>query len=178
MKKIVILSIALGILVSAQVFSQKWIAGGEAGVTFNSNNTGSVSTSTNSFTFSPLLGYAINNKFDIGVKLIITNDTSNATTFGFAGWGRYGLFGTGNLTLGALGTIGFTNTSYNAGPDLKTFFIGVLPNAEYRLSNHVSVYSNIGGISFERRWSTSNSSNTIFYLGIKDKVDLGFFFRF
>jgi long-subunit fatty acid transport protein len=190
MKKTVMLSIVLVALVCAQGFSQSWIVGGEAGLTFGSRKSSGTKTSLNYFTLSPTIGYVIDDKIDVGGRLILesgkidftvggTTNRVTATTFGLAAWGRYYLLSLGSLDLRAWGEIGFSNTSYSGGgTSTKSFWISAVPNLEYRFTDRVSIYTNIGGVGFERSWRDSNNSETSFGLSVSDQISLGFFLRF
>ncbi|MDR0388802.1 MAG: hypothetical protein LBH73_01890 [Spirochaetaceae bacterium] len=172
MKKI-ILCVSLGALICAQGFSQNWMVGGDVGFGYKSTKVNGRSNSDAVFSFSPLIGYALTNKIDMGVQLLFKNEP---TTFGFAGWGRYHLLGGGAFGVNALGAVGFSNVDRSSS-DYKTFFIGLMPNFEYRLGNRVSVYSNIGGIRFTHGWSDSDNGNTDFKITIEDGVTLGAMLR-
>ncbi|MDR1177670.1 MAG: hypothetical protein LBK64_02455 [Spirochaetaceae bacterium] len=181
MKKTIMLSVVFAVLVCVQGFSQNWIVGGEVGLSFGSTKRGGT-TSTSSFTLSPMVGYVISDKIDVGGRLILERrdiGITDSTEFGLAAWGRYHLLSLGSLELRALGDIGFSNTSYSSGSDEKKFWIAVLPNFEYRFTDRVSIYTNIGLVKFERSWRNSNYSDTDFSLGVSTKdISIGFFLRF
>jgi opacity protein-like surface antigen len=195
MKKTVMLSIVLVVLVCAQGFSQSWIVGGEAGLSFGSTKNSGTKTSISGFALSPMVGYVIDDKIDVGGKLILerveaeidfpwggsSGNVITATTFGLAAWGRYYLLSLGSLELRALGEIGFSNTSVDASgqKDIKSFWISAVPNFEYRFTDRVSIYTNIGGVEFTRIWTDGDNSYTDFSLGLStDQISLGFFLRF
>jgi hypothetical protein len=181
MKKTVVLATALAALVCVQGFSQKLMIGGEAGFSFGSRKSGNVTSDTSGFTFSPILGYAISDKFDLGGRLILEREDTGTTTttFGVAGWGRFHLLNMGKVDARLLGEIGYSNASNNisGSKDQKSFWVALLPNFEYRVANHVSLYTNIGGIRFTRGWTDSDHSSTSFRFALEDTIGLGFIFR-
>jgi hypothetical protein len=192
MKKTIMFAVVFAVLVCAQGFTQNWIVGGGAALSFGSAKHSGATVSTSTLFLNPMVGYVIDDKIDVGGELILgrvkgeidipgfgTQDAT-ATTFGLAAWGRYYLLSLGSLDLRALGEIGFSNSSvdFPGADDQKSFWITVAPNFEYRFTDRVSIYTNIGSIGFERSWSDSDNSETTFGLSVSDQISLGFFLRF
>lgn len=154
---------AAAVLACMTVNAQIWV-GGSLG--FNSNKYDSPTSIDNpdcseiTLDFSPVVGYALNDKMDVGAELNITTvnnvncvEDVKKATFGITPFARYKFFEAGKLSFHAQAQLSYQHNSYKtpaADSDSNIFNIGVKPLIKYSLSDNIAIVSSFGWLGFTK----------------------------
>jgi len=190
---------ALITLVAASVTcasAQMWVGGslgfghkaseteGQVDKNFNSKH------DYNSLSFSPEIGYDLNDRWSVAVGLeyahsvseyeSIFESTSTTTTNSFSiepyvryhalKWGKLGLFVDGGVSYGFSHINGSGDTS-------NDFAVFVSPGLSYRLNDRFVLVSHISGLKYTHSWYDEADNNSdVFNFGLSSSLSLGVYF--
>ena len=181
MKKIVMMAVMAVAALSAN--AQVWV-GGEVGFNTTKNtikvNGYSTDKTTNNFTLAPEVGYNLNEKWAVAMKLGfihaddnedlrgIINDAlpfeigSIATNaFSINPYARYTFVKAGNFSVFADGGIAYANVHVNGMADyfknVNQFKVGINPGVTYAISPKVSLVAHLGDLSYQNTWSKAKN---------------------
>jgi hypothetical protein len=147
-------------------FSQVFI-GGSLSYQHSDQKIDNSSTKSDKITISPLIGYRFG-KADLGLSFVYGNDSGSnyeISDIGFGIFGDYNFFTADKFSI--LGRAGFQYTNMkdiylypNAETNLNLHVIGIniSPYFEYKLLERLTLYTSIGGITFNHRWGNSKKS--------------------
>ena len=207
MKKIVMMAVMAVAALSAN--AQVWV-GGEVGFNSTKNtvkiNGVSSSETTNNFTLAPEIGYNLNEKWAVAMKLgfihaddnsdvkALINDAlpfpiSSVATNAFAinPYVRYTVVKAGNFSFFVDGGIGYANIHVNGMADyfknVNQFKVGVNPGVTYAISPKVSLVAHLGDLSYQNTWSKAKNydvkvSQGKFNIGIWNSISFGAYYNF
>lgn len=209
MKKIMMTLAAVA--VAATMNAQVWV-GGEVG--FNSdkttvkNNGVSSSYSTNNFTIAPEIGYNLNEKWAVAMKIGFTHSEDNgaimamiqeaapglpingklmSNTFSINPYARYTFVKAGNFSAFVDGGISFATIHVNNLSDqmnnISSFGVAVKPGIAYALSEKVGLVAHLGDLSFNTMWTKAKNvdvkvTNNKFNASFWNAISFGAYYNF
>jgi len=176
MKKIFMMAVMAVAALSAN--AQVWV-GGEVG--FNTNtNTVKVSgissdKTTNYFVIAPEVGYNLNEKWAVAMKLGFNHSDNNAeitelvnssydlnlrstatNAFSINPYVRYTFVKAGNFSFFADGGVGYASIHVNGTSDymknINQFKVGINPGVTYAISPKVTLVAHVGDLSYQNMW--------------------------
>ena len=173
------------VAVAATMNAQVWV-GGEVGFTGDKttvkNNGVSSSYSTNNFTIAPEIGYNLNEKWAVAMKIGFTHSEDNgairamiqeaapelhingklmSNTFSINPYARYTFVKAGNFSAFVDGGISFATIHVNNLSDqmnnISSFGVAVKPGIAYALSEKVGLVAHLGEISYNAMWTKAKN---------------------
>jgi len=166
MKKIFMMAVMAVAALSAN--AQVWV-GGEVGFTSSHVNTnygvGTVCETAKEFSFQPEVGYSLNDKFDVAIKLGYAYASEkefskagkaydNVNTWTVNPYVRYKFVKAGNFFAFVDGGIGYA-TAHAKGvkKNVNIFGVNITPGIAYSVSNKVTLVSHLGeGLYYNHTW--------------------------
>ncbi|MBQ4278266.1 MAG: porin family protein [Bacteroidaceae bacterium] len=186
MKKIILSALVAVCTLSAS--AQTWI-GGEVGFNSSTTKIGGVKTTATTFTVAPEVGYTLNDKFDVAVKVAYGHASHNDEILGAQlgdferanaievnPYVRYTFARTGALSFFIDGGLTYA-TAHVKGLDENANAFGVAfnPGLAYGLSDKVSLVAHIGDASYSHtKWGAIK--NDQFNLGLTNAITFGVYF--
>lgn len=180
MKKLIMAALVAVASVSAN--AQYW-AGGEVG--FNTSRTsldGHTLGKENQVTLAPEVGYKLNDKWDVAVKLeyehVDEKHGTNANGFAFNPYVRYTYFKSGKFTAFIDGgfSYGFIHES-GVDDNLNQWQIALNPGISYGLTDKVGLVAHVGDLSWTFAKQGDVKNNT-FDLGVTNAITFGAYVNF
>ena len=207
MKKIVMMAVMAVAALSAN--AQVWI-GGEVGFNTTTNtikvNGASTDKTTNNFILAPEVGYNLNEKWAVAMKLgfIHADDNSDVkglisnvlpfeigsiatNAFAINPYVRYTFVKAGNFSFFADGGIGYANIHVNGMSDyfknINQLKVGINPGVTYAISPKVSLVAHLGDLSYQSTWSKAKNydvkvSQNKFNIGLWNSISFGAYYNF
>jgi outer membrane protein W len=183
MKKIMMTLAAVA--VAATMNAQVWV-GGEIG--FNAdkttvkNNGVSNDVTTNNFTIAPEIGYNLNEKWAVAMKIGFVHSEDNGVIksmienagFNVAGkamtnafsinpYARYTFFKAGNFSAFVDGGISYSTVHINNMSDvmnnINSFGVAINPGISYAVSEKVGLVAHLGDLSFNTSWTKAKNAD-------------------
>lgn len=137
-----------------------------------------------SLDFSPVVGYSLNDKMDVGVELGFNSiknvsciEDYNVTEFAITPFARYKFFEAGKLSVHAQAQVSFMHDSREIGDidnKYNTFNIGVKPLIKYALTDNIAIVSSFGWFGFEKQ----QDSYTTLDLEASSELSFGIYYAF
>jgi hypothetical protein len=173
----VILFALFAAIVTQHGFSQVFL-GGSLSYQHMSSKISNTSGDSDIIEISPLFGYRINH-LDLGLLFLYQSeaslsDSDETSNIGFGIFGSYNFFTVDRFSISGKVTAQYINGKYAMDNDtgdpyyitysieqnINTIGISIIPVFEYKLFEHFSLYTSIGGIFFSHSWGeiTGNSS--------------------
>ena len=178
MKKIVMMAVMAVAAVSAN--AQVWV-GGEVGFNTSTNTVKisdvSVDKTTNNFVLAPEVGYNLNEKWAVAMKLGFIHSDNNAevtelinnsgvfpfnlkstatNAFSINPYARYTFVKAGNFSFFVDGGVGYASVHVNGMSDycnnINQFNVGINPGVTYAVSPKVSLVAHVGDLSYQNMW--------------------------
>lgn len=175
MKKIILFALFAAII-TRHGFSQVFL-GGSLSYQHIGSKISNASVDSDILEISPLLGYRINH-FDLGVLFLYQSETSSdsdeATNIGFGILGAYKFFTADRFSISGRAAAQYIKGKYTIENDtgspyyipysieqeINTLGISITPVFEYKLFEHFTLYTGIGGISFSHSWGEISGSSS------------------
>ena len=202
MKKIVMMAVMAVAALSAN--AQVWV-GGEVGfnTTKNTVKIAGVSSdkTTNNFVLAPEVGYNLNEKWAVAIKLGFGHSDNNAeitelindnydlglkstatNAFSINPYARYTFVKAGNFSVFADGGVGYTSIHVNGTSDylnnINQFRVGINPGVAYAISPKVSLVAHVGDLSYQNTWCKAKNvdvkvSQGKFNIGLWNSISFG-----
>jgi hypothetical protein len=209
MKKIVMMAVMAVAALSAN--AQVWICG-EVGFNTSTNTVKVAGVSsdktTNNFVIAPEIGYNLNEKWAVAMKIgyvhagnneeikeLINNygvlpfnlgsTTTNAFTIN--PYARYTFVKAGNFSFFVDGGVGYSSVHVNGLSDymknINLIKVGINPGVTYAISPKVSLVAHVGDLSYQNMWSKAKNvdlkvSQGKFNIGLWNSISFGAYYNF
>ena len=183
MKKIMMTLAAVA--VAATMNAQVWV-GGEIG--FNAdkttvkNNGVSNDVTTNNFTIAPEIGYNLNEKWAVAMKIGFVHSEDNGViksmienagfnvpgkamtnAFSINPYARYTFFKAGNFSAFVDGGVSYSTVHINNMSDvmnnINSFGVAINPGISYAVSEKVGLVAHLGDLSFNTSWTKAKNAD-------------------
>jgi len=180
MKKVLFAIAAMAACVSAS--AQLWL-GGVVGFGNTSYYTEGAKSSTQ-WRFAPTVGYALDDKLDVGLKLDLqgTSGDTKYTSIGIKPFVRYTFFSAGDFSFFADGQVGYNYNKYGDGDGTWNFVVSVNPGIKYQLSEHFTVAGMLygEGLFFRHYKEPADKTGTSNQFGLEcgSSLNFGLFYTF
>ncbi len=206
MKKIMMTLAAVA--VAATMNAQVWV-GGELGISTTKDKVerGGVSTDYNAtnFTFAPELGYNLDEKWSVAIKLGFAHNEADAdaqnlvsdflpingklmtNSFSIKPYVRYTFVKAGNFSAFVDGGISYSSVHVNnlskVINNINAFGVSVNPGISYAVSEKVGLVAHIGDLSYNTMWCKAKDvdvkvSKSGFNLGLWNSISFGAYYNF
>lgn len=209
MKKIMMTLAAVAF--AATMNAQVWV-GGEVG--FNTNkstvkdNGVSTSVTSNNFTFAPEIGYNLNEKWAVAIKIGFAHNEDNGdikslieeysglalrgtklmtNAFSINPYVRYNFVKAGNFTAFVDGGISYATVHINnmsqVMENVNSFGIAINPGISYAITPKVGLVAHLGDLSYNAMWTKQKNadvkySNGKFNIGLWNAISFGAYYNF
>ena len=175
MKKIFMMAVMAVAALSAN--AQVWI-GGEVGFTSSHTNTNvagfGVCDKAKEFVLQPEVGYSLNDKFDVAIKLGYAyasekelskagKEYDNVNTWTINPYVRYKFVKAGNFFAFVDGGIAYaTAHAQGVKKNANTFGVNITPGIAYSVSNKVTLVSHLGeGLYYNHTWKGTDEGKEV-----------------
>ena len=207
MKKIMMTLAAVA--VAATMNAQVWV-GGEIG--FNAdkttvkNNGVSNDVTTNNFTIAPEIGYNLNEKWAVAMKIGFVHSEDNGViksmienagfpvngkamtnAFSINPYARYTFFKAGNFSAFVDGGISYSTVHINNMSDvmnnINSFGVAINPGISYAVSEKVGLVAHLGDLSFNTSWTKAKNvdikvTDNKFNVSFWNAISFGAYYNF
>lgn len=174
-------ALALLVMTAAGMAQAQWYIGG--GIGFSTNNAknanGLVENKGSQFTFTPRVGYVINDRWLAGVKLGLTTGTygswgnTKGTSFMAAPYARYNFALVGRFAFAAEASIEFSTYGTAEAPEVTGFGFGlhVAPVVAFDINEHWGLETTVNLFRFgyqytSQKFGDEKSSANSFGIGV------------
>jgi len=149
MKKLILSAVVA--LASMTANAQIWI-GGELG--FNYHNNDATDASVTTFTVAPEIGYTLNDKWDLAIKLgdqYTSPDPGDSQNAFFVNpYARYTFYKTGKVGFFLDGGFSIKTGDFDGYDDETQFGVGIRPGVKFAASDNVTFVASFGGLGYTK----------------------------
>jgi len=207
MKKIFVMAVMAAATLTANA---QWWAGGEVGFNTTTNtvkiNGVSKDETSNNFTIAPEVGYNLNEKWAVALKIGFAHNENNAeiksiinntglfqvddvktNAFVINPYVRYTFIKAGNFSAFVDGGVGYASAHVNGLSDIinniNQIKFGINPGVTYAISPKVSLVAHIGDLSYQNMWCKAKRgdikvSEGKFNISVWNSISFGAYYNF
>ena len=176
MKKFFALA-AMAVMFFTASAQKAWMGGSMA---INTESSDLVDETAKQFTFSPEIGFVINDRWDFAVALSYSHYSDEVTSNSFSVYPffRYTCARVGNFQFITDMGVGYGMQHINGIDDnLNTFKVGINPGIKYCINERMGLVAHMGELSYTHGWQDEDDTDT-FHASLTDNMSIGFYVTF
>lgn len=168
---------AMAVMVFTASAQKGWFGGS---MVINTESSDLVDKTAKQFSFSPEMGWSINDRWDFAVALSYSHysDEFTSNSFSVYPFFRYTCAHVGNFHFITDMGVGYGMQHINGiDDDLNTLKVGINPGIKYSINEKMGLVAHMGELSYTHGWQDDNDTDN-FHASLTDSMSFGFYVTF